>query len=138
MIAGLSRTGSLIMNADMPFDQFTIEQLAGDLLPLLLYPKNTGFHRTPTCNVEAGVDRAPTKWSTGSIQPVSYGLVLRSSALSAIVTSMIHSLKKITTSSTLLTTLLLKCGAKEMFHFILWSQMDLLSDKEHSTRKAQQ
>ncbi|MBT3636641.1 MAG: DUF1553 domain-containing protein [Opitutae bacterium] len=45
------------MNADMPFDQFTIEQLAGDLLPKATVSQKiaTGFHRTPTCNVEAGV-----------------------------------------------------------------------------------
>ncbi len=45
------------MNADMPFDQFTIEQIAGDLLPDATVDQKiaTGFHRTPTCNVEAGV-----------------------------------------------------------------------------------
>ncbi|MFP6893629.1 MAG: PSD1 and planctomycete cytochrome C domain-containing protein, partial [Opitutales bacterium] len=45
------------MNADMPFDQFTIEQIAGDLLPKATFSQKvaTGFHRTPTCNVEAGV-----------------------------------------------------------------------------------
>jgi hypothetical protein len=45
-------------NKDQPFDQFTIEQLAGDLLPNATVAQKiaTGFHRTPTCNVEAGVD----------------------------------------------------------------------------------
>ena len=45
-------------NSDMPFDQFVIEQLAGDLLPDATVDQKiaTGFHRTPTCNVEAGVD----------------------------------------------------------------------------------
>ena len=45
------------MNADMPFDQFTIEQIAGDMLPEATFSQKvaTGFHRTPTCNVEAGV-----------------------------------------------------------------------------------
>ena len=33
------------MNADMPFDQFTIEQLAGDLLLSYFIPKNC--HRLP-------------------------------------------------------------------------------------------
>ncbi|KAA5547339.1 DUF1553 domain-containing protein [Roseiconus nitratireducens] len=44
-------------NRDKPFDQFAIEQLAGDLLPdaNLQTRIATGFHRTPTCNVEAGV-----------------------------------------------------------------------------------
>ena len=46
------------MNADMPFDQFAIEQLAGDLLPEATLSQRiaTGFHRMTTCNVEAGVD----------------------------------------------------------------------------------
>lgn len=46
------------LNNDMPFDQFTIEQLAGDLLPNATLDQKiaTGFHRCTTCNVEAGVD----------------------------------------------------------------------------------
>jgi len=46
------------LNADMPYDQFTIEQIAGDLLPEATTAQKiaTGFHRTPTCNIEAGVD----------------------------------------------------------------------------------
>jgi hypothetical protein len=45
------------LNANMPYDRFTIEQLAGDLLPdsTLQQKVATGFHRTVTCNVEAGV-----------------------------------------------------------------------------------
>ena len=44
-------------NSGMPFDQFAIEQLAGDLLPGATMSQKiaTGFHRTPACNVEAGV-----------------------------------------------------------------------------------
>ena len=46
------------INEDMPFDQFTIEQIAGDLLPkpTLSQKIATGFHRCTVCNVEAGVD----------------------------------------------------------------------------------
>ncbi|MBW3599023.1 MAG: PSD1 and planctomycete cytochrome C domain-containing protein [Planctomycetes bacterium] len=46
------------MNADMPFTQFTREQIAGDLLPGATPDQKiaTGFHRLTTCNVEAGVD----------------------------------------------------------------------------------
>ncbi|REK27705.1 MAG: DUF1553 domain-containing protein [Planctomycetota bacterium] len=46
------------LNDDMPYDQFTIEQIAGDLLPEATLEQRiaTGFHRTPTCNIEAGVD----------------------------------------------------------------------------------
>ncbi|MEZ6153619.1 MAG: PSD1 and planctomycete cytochrome C domain-containing protein [Pirellulaceae bacterium] len=44
------------LNTDMPFDQFTIEQLAGDLLPNATESQKiaTGFHRNAPTNVEAG------------------------------------------------------------------------------------
>jgi hypothetical protein len=47
------------LNADMPFDQFTIEQLAGDLLPNATKDKiiATAFHRNTLQNDEGGVDR---------------------------------------------------------------------------------
>jgi hypothetical protein len=48
------------MNADMPFDQFSIWQLAGDLIPETpnLEPLiATGFHRSAPTNVEAGTDQ---------------------------------------------------------------------------------
>jgi hypothetical protein len=47
------------LNDDMPFDRFTIEQIAGDLLPNATVEQRiaTGFHRGPTVNVEAGVDQ---------------------------------------------------------------------------------
>ena len=44
-------------NDDLPFDQFVIKQLAGDLLPNATLEDKvaTGFHRMTPCNVEAGV-----------------------------------------------------------------------------------
>lgn len=47
------------LNADMPFNQFTIEQLAGDLLPdaTLAQKTATGFHRNTLTNKEGGVDQ---------------------------------------------------------------------------------
>lgn len=46
------------LNADMPFDQFSIKQLAGDMLP---HPTPddliaTGFHRNTMLNEEGGID----------------------------------------------------------------------------------
>jgi hypothetical protein len=47
------------VNNDLPFDQFTIEQLAGDLLPDPTMEQKiaTGFHRNSMKNTEAGADR---------------------------------------------------------------------------------
>ncbi len=46
------------LNADMPFDQFTIEQMAGDLLPNATPSQKiaTGFHRNTMINEEGGID----------------------------------------------------------------------------------
>jgi hypothetical protein len=46
------------LNADMPFDQFTIKQLAGDLLPNATTDDliATGFHRNTMLNEEGGID----------------------------------------------------------------------------------
>ncbi|MDP6504387.1 MAG: DUF1549 domain-containing protein, partial [Planctomycetota bacterium] len=45
-------------NEDLPFDQFTIQQLAGDLLPKATIENRvaTGFHRNTLTNREGGVD----------------------------------------------------------------------------------
>jgi hypothetical protein len=46
-------------NRDLPFDQFTREQLAGDLLPGATQEQKiaTGFHRNTQINEEGGIDR---------------------------------------------------------------------------------
>ena len=46
------------LNANMPFDQFTLEQIAGDLLPNATPTQiiATGFHRCTPTNVEAGTE----------------------------------------------------------------------------------
>jgi hypothetical protein len=46
------------LNRDLPFDRFTIEQLAGDLLPgaTAEQKRATGFHRNTMVNTEGGVD----------------------------------------------------------------------------------
>src|SRR5579864_8428348 len=45
-------------NRDLPFDQFTIDQLAGDLLPNASMEQKvaTGFHRNTPINQEGGID----------------------------------------------------------------------------------
>ena len=47
---------------DMPFDQFTIEQIAGDILPNRTVDQHvaTGFHRNTPTNTEGGSD--PEEW----------------------------------------------------------------------------
>lgn len=52
------------LNRDLPFDQFTIQQLAGDLLPNASVDSRvaTGFLRNTMTNREAGVDRAEARF----------------------------------------------------------------------------
>jgi hypothetical protein len=74
------------MNADMPFDQFTIKQLAGDLLPNATMDDRiaTACHRNTATNDEGGtddeefriealIDRVSTTWQTW--QGVTFGCV---------------------------------------------------------------
>ena len=46
-------------NNDMPYDEFTIAQIAGDLTDA---PEGTGFHRNAALNTEAGVDKEEARY----------------------------------------------------------------------------
>ncbi len=52
------------LNQDMPFKEFTIEQLAGDMLPNPTTDQliATGFHRNTMLNQEGGVDHQEYRW----------------------------------------------------------------------------
>ena len=52
------------LNRDMPFDDFTIQQIAGDLLPEVTPSRQvaTGFHRNTLKNREAGVKRGEARF----------------------------------------------------------------------------
>ena len=54
------------LNFDMPFDQFTAEQLAGDMLPNATPAQRiaTGFHRNTLLNQEGGIDVEEARWET--------------------------------------------------------------------------
>jgi hypothetical protein len=53
-------------NEDKPFDQFTIEQIAGDMLPGANLEQKiaTGFHRNTMLNEEGGVDQEEARWTS--------------------------------------------------------------------------
>lgn len=53
-------------NSGMPFDRFTVEQLAGDLLPNATQDQNiaTGFHRNTMANEEGGIDLAEDRFKS--------------------------------------------------------------------------
>ena len=55
------------INQDMPFDQFTIEQLAGDMLPGATVSQKlaTAFHRQTLTNTEGGTDRE--QWRVAAV-----------------------------------------------------------------------
>ena len=71
------------LNRDMPYDEFTIEQLAGDLLPGATVDERvaTGFQRNTFINREAGVDRAEDRFEqlinrTNTVGTVWLGLTV--------------------------------------------------------------
>jgi len=54
------------LNQDMPFDRFTIEQIAGDMLPGATDDQKiaSGFHRNTMLNQEGGIDVEEARWET--------------------------------------------------------------------------
>ncbi len=54
------------LNQDMPFDQFTIEQIAGDMLPNATMEQKiaSGFNRNTLLNQEGGVDDEEARFET--------------------------------------------------------------------------
>jgi len=53
-------------NRDLPFNEFTIEQIAGDMLPKATQEQKvaSGFHRNTMYNTEGGVDREQSRVET--------------------------------------------------------------------------
>ena len=53
-------------NSNMPFDEFTIEQLAGDMLPNATQSQRiaTGFHRNTFTNEEGGHNWEQFRWES--------------------------------------------------------------------------
>ncbi len=54
------------LNQDMPFDRFTIEQIAGDMLKDATDDQRiaSGFHRNTMLNQEGGIDVEEARWET--------------------------------------------------------------------------
>lgn len=52
------------LNDDMPFDRFTVEQIAGDMLPNATVDQQiaSGFHRNTQLNQEGGIDVEEARW----------------------------------------------------------------------------
>jgi hypothetical protein len=72
------------LNRDMPYDQFTIEQIAGDELPHSTLEQKiaTGFFRSTLTNREGGVDRREARFDelidrTGTLGTVWLGMTMR-------------------------------------------------------------
>jgi len=64
-------------NRDLPFDRFTIEQLAGDLFPNATTDQKiaSGFHRNTLMNFEDGVDREEFRCKAKSDRVATTGTV---------------------------------------------------------------
>ena len=89
-------------NRDLPFDQFTVEQIAGDMLPKPTLEQKiaTGFHRNAMTNEEGGVDPEESRYEVlvdraNTTATVWLGLDARR-APSATTTSTIRSRRRTT------------------------------------------
>ncbi len=65
------------LNADMPFDRFSIEQLAGDLLPKATESQivATAFHRNAPTNLEAGTDPEEDRYKVVADRTATTGTI---------------------------------------------------------------
>jgi hypothetical protein len=65
------------LNRNMPFDQFSIEQIAGDLLPRAAVEQRvaTGFHRMTLTNREGGVDNEQFRFENAVDRASTVGTV---------------------------------------------------------------
>jgi len=65
------------LNRDMPFDQFTREQIAGDLFPQASTEQRvaTGFHRNTLTNREGGIDNQQFRFETMADRASTVGSV---------------------------------------------------------------
>ena len=71
------------LNKNMPFDQFTIEQLAGDLLPNASVEQKiaTGFVRSSTLQTEGGSDPEENNWNAQVDRTSTVGTVWLGSSI---------------------------------------------------------
>lgn len=65
------------LNGDMPFDQFSIEQLAGDLLPNATESQKiaSAFHRNAPTNLEAGTDPGEDRYKVLADRTATTGTI---------------------------------------------------------------
>ena len=88
------------LNADMPFDQFTIEQIAGDMLPdadrssSRSPPASTATRCSTRRAASTSRRRAGKRWSTASTPPPPSGWAARWAAPSATTTSSTRSRRR--------------------------------------------